>query len=190
MSAVVRNRGRGRRGSSLTRTAGMTSRELSAPCMRPTRATGALSRCWRRSALIQAHRGHKRDWSRRGRRGRASDEPGRSDRQAMDRPSCGDLRGGRRCLLRRHGCGDHRRVAAALLPLAKELGLPDFDAAALKFAVPRDLTQQVASHIYQLRYSVSDELFDGVRFASRHGNDLAMWAIFERPGDEPFSHRL
>jgi hypothetical protein len=25
--------------------------------------------------------------------------------------------------------------------------------------------------------------FDGVTFASRHGDDLQLWAIFERPGD-------
>jgi hypothetical protein len=77
----------------------------------------------------------------------------------------------------------------SMLQLATSLGLPDFDAAALKLARPRELTQRAASLIYQLPRS-DGELFAGVRFASRHGDDLPMWAIFERPGDEPFSHRL
>lgn len=33
-------------------------------------------------------------------------------------------------------------------------------------------------------------LWDGVAFASRHGDDLRMWAIFERPGDRPISRKL
>lgn len=76
-----------------------------------------------------------------------------------------------------------------MLHVAKSFNLPDFDAAALKLAEPRALTQHVASHIYQLRHRDGD-LFDGVRFASRHGDELPMWAIFERPGDHPFSRRL
>ncbi len=75
------------------------------------------------------------------------------------------------------------------IDLARSLGLPDFDAAALKLAQPREFTQHVASHIYQLQ-RLDGELFDGVRFASRHGDNLPMWAIFERPGDVPFSRRL
>jgi len=74
--------------------------------------------------------------------------------------------------------------------LARELELPDFDASALKLAQPRALTQHVASHIYRLPTGIDDDFFAGVRFASRHGDELAMWAIFERPGDEPISSRL
>ncbi|MET3948353.1 hypothetical protein ABIB49_003074 [Arthrobacter sp. UYCu512] len=70
---------------------------------------------------------------------------------------------------------------AALYPhfigLALSLGLADFDVAALKDARPRRLTQAVASWIYEM----TD--LDGVTFASRHGDDLQLWAIFERPGD-------
>ena len=29
-----------------------------------------------------------------------------------------------------------------------------------------------------------------MRFASRHGDELTMWGIFERPGDEPASRHL
>lgn len=80
---------------------------------------------------------------------------------------------------------------AALRPhftgTAAALGLSDFDAAALKSARPRTLTQEVASHIYRLRRTSRGALFDGVRFGSRHGDELPLWAIFERPGDEPRS---
>jgi hypothetical protein len=70
---------------------------------------------------------------------------------------------------------------AALYPhfigLALSLGLADFDAAALKDARPRRLTQAVAAWLYEM----TD--LDGVTFASRHGDDLQLWAIFERPDD-------
>ncbi len=83
---------------------------------------------------------------------------------------------------------------AALRPyflrLALQLGYPDFDAAALKSADPRELTQRVASHLYALTDNRGSTVADGVRFASRHGDDLSMWGIFERPGDEPASHHL
>jgi len=55
-------------------------------------------------------------------------------------------------------------VAAAL-----RAGLKDFDAAALKDSQPRELTQKLPS----------TEL-DEIRFALRHADDLALWAIFER----------
>jgi hypothetical protein len=68
---------------------------------------------------------------------------------------------------------------AALYPyfigMALSLGLADFDAAALKDARPRELTQAVAAWIYE------NTDFDGVTFTSRHGDDLQLWAIFERP---------
>jgi hypothetical protein len=42
----------------------------------------------------------------------------------------------------------------------------------------------VATHLY----ATTD--VDGVTFTSRHGDDLELWAIFERPGDPPTSPRL
>lgn len=77
---------------------------------------------------------------------------------------------------------------AALRPrfvaLAHRLDLHDFDAAALKDGRARTLTQSVASYLY-----ASTQL-DGVTFASRHGDDLALWAIFERAGDPAISPTL
>lgn len=83
---------------------------------------------------------------------------------------------------------------AALRPLfvafALQLGYPDFDAAALKSADPRELTQRVASHLYGVTDDEGATMIDGVRFASRHGDELTMWGVFERPGDEPSSRHL
>lgn len=75
------------------------------------------------------------------------------------------------------------------LPLSTALGLPDFDAAAIKTARPREMTQAMATWLYA-RAAPEGGLWDGVAFASRHGDDLRMWAIFERPGDRPISRKL
>lgn len=66
---------------------------------------------------------------------------------------------------------------AHFIGIAPSLSLADLDAAALKEARPRQLTQAIAAWIYE-----TTEL-DGVTFASSHGDDLRLWAIFERPGD-------
>lgn len=82
----------------------------------------------------------------------------------------------------------HAESVAALrsvfLHRAQQLGLDDFDTAALKNAQPRALTQQVATYIY----ATTD--LDGVQFLSRHGDDHVLWAIFERPGDTDISAHL
>lgn len=57
---------------------------------------------------------------------------------------------------------------------ALQLGLDDFDAAAIKDSRARPLTQAVAAWVFE------DTELDGIAFASRHGDDLSLWAIFER----------
>lgn len=85
-------------------------------------------------------------------------------------------------------------TVAALRPthleLALTLGFDDFDAAALKRAYPRELTQTVTVHLYRETDAQLDPAYDGVHFGSRHGDDLALWAVFERPGDSPYSRHL
>ena len=80
------------------------------------------------------------------------------------------------------------RSIAVLYPhfigVALSLGLLDLDAAALKDARPRRLTQAISAWLYE----TTD--LDGVTFASRHGDDLRLWAIFERPGDPHVSPKL
>lgn len=80
------------------------------------------------------------------------------------------------------------KTISALYPhfiaLALSLGLHDFDASALKDAKPRQLTQSIASWLYE----TTD--VDGVTFRSRHGDDLQLWAVFERPEDPIVSPNL
>jgi hypothetical protein len=64
------------------------------------------------------------------------------------------------------------------------LELHDFDASALKDGRPRDLTQSVATFLH----ATTD--LAGVTFQSRHGDDLMLWAIFERGGDPSISPNL
>ena len=76
------------------------------------------------------------------------------------------------------------------LGLARKLGFPDFDAAALKTAHPRELTQRVAARLYALRLGRDRSSTNGVLFASRHGDDLKLWEIFEQPSDGTVSMSL
>jgi hypothetical protein len=47
----------------------------------------------------------------------------------------------------------------------------------------RVLTRTIARNIYDLRDAEGAATFDGVEFRSRHGDELRMWAIFERFAD-------
>jgi hypothetical protein len=73
----------------------------------------------------------------------------------------------------------HADSIAALRPMflgrARSLGLADFDGAAVRNSEPRDLTQQISRFLWE------STNHDGVRFESRFGNDLRLYAIFERP---------
>ncbi|MGY4719692.1 hypothetical protein [Naumannella huperziae] len=62
---------------------------------------------------------------------------------------------------------------------ATELGLNDFDVSALNDAAARPLTQAIATRLCR-----STDL-DGIRYTSRHGSDLTLWAIFERSINRP-----
>lgn len=79
------------------------------------------------------------------------------------------------------------RMAARLV----HYGVPDLDGAAIRSTVPRRLTREIAHVLYDARLG-DDRMADGVRFESRHGNDLVVWAVFERPaaGDDDHSRLL
>ncbi len=68
-------------------------------------------------------------------------------------------------------------------------GLSDVDAAAIRLAEPRAFTQAIAAWLYE-QNGPQDQPLAGVRFESRHGDGLLLWAIFERPDDGPFSPPL
>jgi hypothetical protein len=87
--------------------------------------------------------------------------------------------------------GDKESIPALRAALARWLvhyGLPDLDGAAIRSTVPRGLTQQLGQLVHAAR-DETGRLWDGVLFESRHGNDLLLWAIFER-GGEARSHTL
>lgn len=74
--------------------------------------------------------------------------------------------------------------------LARGLGLPDLDASAVKAAQPRELTQQIARWLYRTPTDPGGRPVDGVRFDSRHGDGIALYAVFEQPGDPAVSPHL
>ncbi|GAA4489905.1 RES domain-containing protein [Microbacterium panaciterrae] len=77
----------------------------------------------------------------------------------------------------------HSRTLGALsksYPLGRHGLTPrDVDAALLKDARDRDFTRSVARWLHDL-HDGGSPLVDGVQFASRHGDELRMWAVFER----------
>jgi len=75
------------------------------------------------------------------------------------------------------------------LALARSLGLPDLDGAAIRLAEPRRLTQHLAGWLYEQTGPDGTPL-TGVQFASRYGDELVLWAVFERAGDTPSSAQL
>lgn len=80
-------------------------------------------------------------------------------------------------------------LRSVFLSPALHYGLVDLDAGVLRLSAPRRLTQRIAAWLYDLTAG-SQDLFDGVQFESRHGDDLTLWAIFERDGDHDVSARL
>lgn len=88
--------------------------------------------------------------------------------------------------------GHHRSLAALRIKFrtkALGLGLDDLDAAAIRDARPRALTRGISAWLYQAG-DVGTAQLDGIEFTSRHGDDLALWAIYERGSDADVSATL
>lgn len=85
-------------------------------------------------------------------------------------------------------------AVAALHPAFKgkalAYNLKDFDAAALKNAENRLLTQEVSQYLWIRKNPDGSDFCDGIQFRSRHGDDLLLWAIYERDTDGQISARL
>ncbi|UOE43165.1 RES domain-containing protein [Agromyces larvae] len=88
----------------------------------------------------------------------------------------------------------HSRTVAALqrhYPFGRHgIAAIDVDAALLKDAHDRVLTRSIARWVYDLRDDDRREVVDGIEFRSRHGDDIHVWAIFERSRDDSRSHHL
>jgi hypothetical protein len=80
-------------------------------------------------------------------------------------------------------------LRARFLPLATRMHLSDVDDAAIRLAEPRAFTQQIAAWLFH-QSGPDDRPLAGVRFESRHGDDLRLWAVFERPEDGDVSEWL
>lgn len=70
------------------------------------------------------------------------------------------------------------------------IALVDVDSALLKDARDRVLTRSIAHWIYDRRDVDRNELVDGIEFRSRHGDEIRMWAVFERSNDEQRSDHI
>lgn len=85
-------------------------------------------------------------------------------------------------------------TVAALHPLFKgkalAYNLKDFDAAALKNAENRLLTQEVSQYLWTRKNPDGSDFCDGIQFRSRHGDDLLLWAVYERDTDEQISTHI
>lgn len=67
------------------------------------------------------------------------------------------------------------------LALARHLGVDDIDAATARMTAPRELTQTMSAWIYAL-VGPDGQRINGIQYQSRHGDDIALWAIYERGG--------
>ena len=70
------------------------------------------------------------------------------------------------------------------------IALSDVDTGMLKDAYDRVLTRSIARWIYDLQGDDVGELVDGVEFRSRHGDEIRMWAVFERSDDDQHSRHI
>lgn len=88
--------------------------------------------------------------------------------------------------------GHHRSLAALRTQFrtkALGLGLDDLDTAAIRDTRPRALTRGISAWLYRVGDEQLDRL-DGIEFSSRHGDDLKLWAIYERGSDTDISAQL
>jgi hypothetical protein len=68
--------------------------------------------------------------------------------------------------------------------------LVDVDTGLLKDAHDRVLTRSIAHWVYDLRDEDGGERVDGIEFRSRHGDEIRMWAVFERSEDDQRSRYI
>jgi hypothetical protein len=102
---------------------------------------------------------------------------------------CGSaVQSGRYCFI------THSRSLSCLrarFPFARhDIAAVDVDAALIKDARNRKLTRSIARWVYDLPAGPEGGRIDGIEFRSRHGDEIRMWAVFERPDDQAHSGHL
>ena len=65
------------------------------------------------------------------------------------------------------------------LGMARDLGLSDLDAAAIRDSRPRALTQAISAWLYTVTVGDGHSPLTGIEFLSRHGDNLTLWALYE-----------
>ncbi len=68
-----------------------------------------------------------------------------------------------------------QHLREALAPRIIHHGLDDLDSGDLRRRAPRRLTQEVSRYVFALSNASGDAAFQGIRYASRLGDDLANW---------------
>ena len=63
-------------------------------------------------------------------------------------------------------------------------GVAEVDAAAIRETAPRAFTQDLGRLVYRcLAADGRTPAYDGIMYASKHGDDVECWALFEGRGD-------
>ena len=81
--------------------------------------------------------------------------------------------------------GDAESVAilrTVFQPYAIRHGLLDLDTAAIRDGRPGALTPAISQWVNTL-FDPGGEPVAGIEFESRHGGELVLWTLYERPGD-------
>lgn len=67
----------------------------------------------------------------------------------------------------------------AMASTVLRFGLDDLDASSIRLHAPRGFTQEIASHLYDLADEDGERRLQGIEYASRLGDDIDNWAIWE-----------
>jgi hypothetical protein len=77
------------------------------------------------------------------------------------------------------------RLRGAMAEAIAAHGVHDLDAAAIRETAPRAFTQELSRLVYTCPSSAGDPAYDGIAYASKHGDDIECWALFEARGGSP-----
>ena len=78
-------------------------------------------------------------------------------------------------------------LRAALAARVLHYGLDDLDAGDIRKRAPRRFTQEISRYVFTTASDDDGQPFAGIRYASRLGDELTNWAIFE-PNDPTDCH--
>lgn len=67
----------------------------------------------------------------------------------------------------------------AMASTVLRFALDDLDTSSIRLQAPRGFTQEIASHLYDLADDGGERRLQGIEYASRVGDDIDNWAIWE-----------